>query len=44
MYGGQNAGEQITTDNHLGQLEGDGADVTDEPCTNLDQPDLQAGQ
>ena len=44
MYGRQDAGEQITTDGHLGQLEGDGAGMSDDPRANLDEPGLQAGQ
>ena len=44
MYGCKDAVEQITRDSHLGELEGDGAGVADDPCTNFDQPGLQAGQ
>ena len=31
MYGRQDAGEQITTDSNLSELEGNGAGVTDDP-------------
>jgi hypothetical protein len=42
--GRKDASEQITRDSHLSQLEGNGSDVTDDPCANLYQPGLQAGQ
>jgi hypothetical protein len=44
MYGCDDAGEQITTDGNLGELECDGAGVADNPCTDFDEPGLQAGQ
>lgn len=40
----KDAVEQITADGHFGQLKRDGAGMTDDPCTDLDQPGLQAGQ
>jgi len=44
MYGLKNEVEQIAADSHLSQLEGDCTGVTHNPCTNLDQARLQAGQ
>jgi len=44
MYGSQDTREQITTDGHLGQLEGNGAGMSDDPCADFDEPGLQAGQ
>jgi hypothetical protein len=35
MYGSQDAGEQITTDGHLGQLEGDSTGVADDPLAPI---------
>ena len=42
MYGCENAGEQSAADGHLGQLECSGTGVADDPCTDLDDPGLQA--
>jgi hypothetical protein len=44
MDGCKDTSEQITRNCHLSKLERDGAGVTDDPCTDFDQPGLQAGQ
>ncbi len=44
MYGRKDAVEQITRDNHLSQLEGNGSGVTHDPCAGFDQTALQASQ
>lgn len=36
--------KQVASDGNLCELESDGPSMTDDPCTNLDQPGLQAGQ
>jgi hypothetical protein len=36
--------KEAAADRDRGKLERDGAGVTDYPCTNFDQPGLQAGQ
>jgi hypothetical protein len=32
----ESAGKKITTDANLGELEGDGPGISDDPCTDLD--------
>lgn len=44
MDGREDTTEKDTTDSHLGQLERGGAGMSDDPCTDLDQSGLQAGQ
>jgi len=44
LDGRDDASEQSTTHPNLGQLEGDGAGVTDGPRPDFNQPGLQAGQ
>lgn len=44
MNGRQDVTEQVATDRDLGQLERDGAGMTDDPRANFDQPCLEAGQ
>lgn len=44
MYGSGNAGDQITTDSNLGDLECDGAGVANNTCINFDEAGLPAGQ
>jgi len=44
MDGREDAAEQRAADGHLSKLERDGAGVADNPCTDFDEPGLQAGQ
>ena len=44
MYGCDDAVEQIAADRDLGKLERNGTGVADDPCTDFDDPGLQAGQ
>ena len=44
MNGRQDVTEQVATDRDLGQLERDGAGMTDDPRADFDQPCLEAGQ
>lgn len=44
MDRGEDGAHHRAGDGHLGQLEGNGAGVTDDAGTDLDQFELQAGQ
>ena len=44
MNGGKDGAHHRAGDRDLGQLEGDGAGVTDGPRPDFNQPGLQAGQ
>jgi hypothetical protein len=44
MFGGDDMDEQITADGDFGEVENCGAGKTDDPCTDLDQAGLDAGQ
>ena len=44
MYSCDDAGKQITTCSNFRQLERDSVSVANDPCTDFEQPGLQAGQ